>query len=81
MFGISTYVISLKGREDRRKTFDDNWKSYDYEYVDFIDGDDLDIKKLIQDGVINDYFLSPYYFIAHLFLWSTNTEKMLGKIS
>ena len=34
MFGITTYVISLKGREDRRKTFDDNWKSYDYEYVD-----------------------------------------------
>ena len=29
-----------------------------------IDGDDLDIKKLIQDGVINDYFLSPYYFMA-----------------
>jgi GR25 family glycosyltransferase involved in LPS biosynthesis len=56
MFGMPTYVISLKGREDRRKTFDDNWKSYDYEYVDAIDGDDLDIKKLIQDGVINDYF-------------------------
>ena len=67
MFGMPTYVISLKGREDRRKTFDDNWKSYDYEYVDFTDGDDLDIKKLIQDGVINDYFLSPYYFIVHLF--------------
>ena len=64
MFGMPTYVISLKGREDRRKTFDDNWKSYDYEYVDAIDGDDLDIKKLIQDGVINDYFLSPGYFIG-----------------
>ena len=64
MFGMPTYVISLKGRGDRRKTFDDNWKSYDYEYVDAIDGDDLDIKKLIQDGVINDYFLSPGYFIG-----------------
>ena len=48
------FVISLRERDDRRKSFDINFRDFNYEYVDAVDGNSLDISELVKQGVFSD---------------------------
>ena len=56
---IKTNIIGLKDRFDRRTALNSNFKEFDYEYYDAVNGEELDIQKLIQDNVISDCIKSP----------------------
>lgn len=58
------YIISLERHEERRNTIFSDLKSVGFdtskiEWVKAIDGNDLDIPRLVKDGVISDTFKDP----------------------
>ena len=53
------FVISLRERDDRRKSFDINFRDFNYEYVDAVNGKSLDISELVKQGVFSSIFKSP----------------------
>ena len=56
---IKTYVIGLEKRLDRKVSIQRNFKDLNYEYYNAINGDGLNIQKLVQDGVISNCIKSP----------------------
>ena len=52
-------TINLPKRKDRRKSFNDKFQTIDFDFVDAVDGSQLDIKKLIKSKKIGDTQFDP----------------------
>ena len=53
------FVINLKSRNDRREMFNNRFSGIDYEYIDAIGGQELDIPKLIKKKIVSEYMYDP----------------------
>jgi len=62
MFADKIYVINLPGRLDRKNICEEQAKKYnlDLNYVDAIDGRDLDLDLLLKEGIIDKVFYDPH---------------------
>ena len=82
---IKTYVIGLEKRFDRKAAIQSNFRELNYEYYNAINGDELNLQKLIQDGVISNCIKSPLTGImtkgvigcalSHLNVWKKIAEE------
>ena len=52
-------TINLPKRKDRKKSFNDKFQTIDFDFVDAVDGSELDIKKLIKSGKIGQTQFDP----------------------
>ena len=52
-------TINLPKRKDRKKSFSDKFQTIDFDFVDAVDGSELDIKKLIKSGKIGQTQFDP----------------------
>ena len=82
---IKTYVIGLEKRFDRRAAIQSNFKELNYEHYNAINGDELNIQKLVEDGIISNCIKSPLTGImtkgvigcalSHLNIWKKIAEE------
>ena len=53
------YVINLPKRIDRRKEFDATFGRLKYQYIEGISGDEINVKELIKNKRVSEFFYDP----------------------
>tara|TARA_X000001382_G_scaffold30774_1_gene19746 strand:+ start:474 stop:1331 length:858 start_codon:yes stop_codon:yes gene_type:complete len=74
------YVINLPKRKDRRQEFDETFSKLEYEYIEAISGDEVNIHELIKNKRLSKFFYDPAGSVnrnviacnlSHLKAWET----------
>ena len=78
------YVINLPKRKDRREEFDTTFGKLIYEYIEAIPGNEINVKELIKQKRVSEYFYDPAGSVnknviacnlSHLKVWETFLES------